>query len=48
MLKISNIPNEIYYTACQYEDIPINLEQLDKAEKSTNMKQQIEDSQMED
>lgn len=30
MLKISNIPNEIY---CQYEDIPINLEQLDKAEK---------------
>lgn len=33
MLKLSNIPNEVYYTACEYEDIDITLNQLSLAKK---------------
>lgn len=33
MLTISKIPNEIYYTACEYEDISIQLGQLEHAQE---------------
>lgn len=33
MLKLSNISNEIYYTACEYEQIDITINQLNLAKK---------------
>lgn len=33
MLKLSNIPNEIYYTACEYEKIEISIDQLLQAKE---------------
>lgn len=31
MLKLSNIPNEVYYSACEYEKINITIDELNFA-----------------
>lgn len=33
MLKLSNVPNEIYFTACQYENIEIEENQVEQAKE---------------
>ena len=33
MLTISKIPKEVYYTACEYENIPIKIEQLERSKE---------------